>query len=93
LALIEPHYPTAGQGRPPTGLERTQAEDSLYDSESTTAQLFSLFALSNLYLLRYRLGATVGGRASIRIAVSTSLPDSGAGRSINEVRRDIPRYP
>src|SRR5215813_167200 len=49
LALIEPHYPTAGQGRPPIGLERMlrvyflqqwfnlsdpQAEDSLYDSES-----------------------------------------------------------
>jgi len=49
LALIEPHYPNTGQGRPPIGLERMlrvyflqqwfnlsdpQAEDSLYDSES-----------------------------------------------------------
>jgi len=49
LALIEPHYPSSGQGRPPIGLERMlrvyfvqqwfnlsdpQAEDSLYDSES-----------------------------------------------------------
>lgn len=49
LALIEPHYPSTGQGRPPIGLERMlrvyflqqwfnlsdpQAEDSLYDSES-----------------------------------------------------------
>jgi transposase, IS5 family len=50
LALIEPHYPKAGNGRQPLGLEtmlRTyfvqqwfnlsdpQAEDALYDSEST----------------------------------------------------------
>jgi transposase, IS5 family len=49
LALIEPHYPKAGSGRPPLPLERMlriyfmqqwfnlsdpQAEDSLYDSES-----------------------------------------------------------
>lgn len=49
LVLIEPHYPKAGNGRPPLGLERMlrvyflqhwfnlsdpQAEDSLYDSES-----------------------------------------------------------
>src|SRR5574339_31124 len=49
LAVIEPHYPKAGQGRPPIGLERMlrvyflqqwfnlsdpQAEDSLYDIES-----------------------------------------------------------
>jgi transposase, IS5 family len=49
LSVIEPHYPKAGQGRPPIGLERMlrvyflqqwfnlsdpQAEDSLYDSES-----------------------------------------------------------
>jgi transposase, IS5 family len=49
LALIEPHYPKGGHGRPPIGLERMlrlyflqqwfnlsgpQAEDSLYDSES-----------------------------------------------------------
>ena len=49
LALVDPHYPKAGQGRPPIGLERMlrvyflqqwfslsdpQAEDSLYDSES-----------------------------------------------------------
>jgi transposase, IS5 family len=49
LALIDPHYPSTGQGRPPIGLERMlrvyflqqwfnlsdpQAEDSLYDSES-----------------------------------------------------------
>ena len=49
LELIEPHYPKAGNGRPPLGLERMlrvyflqhwfnlsdpQAEDSLYDSES-----------------------------------------------------------
>lgn len=49
LALIDPHYPSTGQGRPPIGLERMlrvyflqqwfnlsdpQAEDSLYDIES-----------------------------------------------------------
>lgn len=49
VALIEPHYPKAGSGRPPMPLERMlrvyfmqqwfnlsdpQAEDSLYDSES-----------------------------------------------------------
>ena len=49
LALIEPHYPKAGRGRQPLGLERMlriyfvqqwfnlsdpQAEDALYDSES-----------------------------------------------------------
>src|SRR5680860_434130 len=49
LALIEPHYPVAGQGRRPLGLERMlriyfmqqwfnlsdpSAEDALYDSES-----------------------------------------------------------
>jgi transposase, IS5 family len=49
VALIEPHYPKPGNGRPPIGLERMlrvyfmqqwfnlsdpQAEDSLYDSES-----------------------------------------------------------
>jgi IS5 family transposase len=49
LALIEPHYPKAGRGRPPVGLEKLlriyflqqwfnlsdpQAEDSIYDSES-----------------------------------------------------------
>lgn len=49
IALIEPHYPKAGSGRPPLPLERMlriyfmqqwfnlsdpQAEDSLYDSES-----------------------------------------------------------
>lgn len=49
VALIEPHYPKAGSGRPPLPLERMlriyfmqqwfnlsdpQAEDSLYDSES-----------------------------------------------------------
>ena len=49
LALIEPHYPKAGKGRQPVGLERMlriyflqqwfnlsdpQAEDSIYDSES-----------------------------------------------------------
>jgi IS5 family transposase len=49
LALIEPHYPRAGQGRQPLGLERMlriyflqqwfnlsdpQAEDAIYDSES-----------------------------------------------------------
>jgi transposase, IS5 family len=49
LILIEPHYPVAGQGRRPLGLERMlriyfmqqwfnlsdpQAEDGLYDSES-----------------------------------------------------------
>jgi len=50
LALIEPHYPKAGNGRQPIGLEKMlrtyfvqqwfnlsdpQAEDTLYDSEST----------------------------------------------------------
>jgi IS5 family transposase len=49
IALIEPHYPKAGDGRPPMGLEKMlriyflqqwfdlsdpQAEDELYDSES-----------------------------------------------------------
>ena len=49
LALIEPHYPKAGQGRQPLGLEKMlriyflqqwfnlsdpQAEDAIYDSES-----------------------------------------------------------
>src|ERR1700735_5342730 len=49
LALIEPHYPKAGPGRQPLGLEKMlriyflqqwfnlsdpQAEDSIYDSES-----------------------------------------------------------
>jgi|SRR5436190_20143524 len=49
LALIEPHYPKAGRGRQPVGLEKMlriyflqnwfnlsdpQAEDSIYDSES-----------------------------------------------------------
>jgi IS5 family transposase len=49
IALIEPHYPKAGQGRQPLGLERMlriyflqqwfdlsdpQAEDAIYDSES-----------------------------------------------------------
>src|SRR5512143_4201790 len=49
LALIEPHYPKAGRGRQPLGLEKMlriyflqqwcnlsdpQAEDALYDSES-----------------------------------------------------------
>src|SRR3977135_246523 len=49
IALIEPHYPKAGQGRQPLGLAKMlrvyflqqwfnlsdpQAEDSLYDSES-----------------------------------------------------------
>jgi IS5 family transposase len=49
LALIEPHYPKAGQGRQPLGLEKLlriyflqqwfnlsdpQAEDAIYDSES-----------------------------------------------------------
>jgi transposase, IS5 family len=49
IALIEPHYPKAGRGRHPVGLERMlriyflqnwfnlsdpQAEDSIYDSES-----------------------------------------------------------
>jgi IS5 family transposase len=49
VALIEPHYPKAGDGRPPMGLEKMlriyflqqwfdlsdpQAEDELYDSES-----------------------------------------------------------
>jgi IS5 family transposase len=49
LGVIEPHYPKAGQGRPPLGLERMlriyflqqwfnlsdpQAEDALYDIES-----------------------------------------------------------
>ena len=49
LALIEPHYPTAGNGRQPLGLEKMlriyflqqwfnlsdpQAEDAIYDSES-----------------------------------------------------------
>jgi transposase, IS5 family len=49
LALIEPHYPRAGQGRQPLGLEKMlriyflqqwfslsdpQAEDAIYDSES-----------------------------------------------------------
>ena len=48
-ALIEPHYPNGGQGRPPLGLEKMlriyclqqwfnlsdpQAEDAIYDSES-----------------------------------------------------------
>src|ERR1043166_5899567 len=48
-ALIEPHYPKGGQGRPPLGLEKMlriyflqqwfnlsdpQAEDAIYDSES-----------------------------------------------------------
>ena len=49
VALIEPHYPKGGQGRPPLGLEKMlriyclqqwfnlsdpQAEDAVYDSES-----------------------------------------------------------
>src|SRR6202007_2234521 len=49
LALIEPHYPKAGNGRQPLGLEKMtriyflqqwfnlsdpQAEDAIYDSES-----------------------------------------------------------
>ena len=49
IALIEPHYPKAGQGRQPLGLEKMlriyflqqwfnlsdpQAEDAIYDSES-----------------------------------------------------------
>jgi IS5 family transposase len=49
LALIEPHYPKAGHGRQPLGLEKMlriyflrqwfnlsdpQAEDAIYDSES-----------------------------------------------------------
>jgi IS5 family transposase len=49
IALIEPHYPKQGKGRPPLGLEKMlriyflqqwfdlsdpQAEDSIYDSES-----------------------------------------------------------
>ena len=49
IALIEPHYPRQGKGRPPLGLEKMlriyflqqwfdlsdpQAEDSIYDSES-----------------------------------------------------------
>src|SRR6266540_4955028 len=49
LALIEPHYPKAGRGRQPLGLEKMlriyfvqqwfnlsdpQAEDAIYDSES-----------------------------------------------------------
>lgn len=49
VALIEPHYPKGGQGRPPLGLEKMlriyclqqwfnlsdpQAEDAIYDSES-----------------------------------------------------------
>jgi hypothetical protein len=49
LGVIEPHYPKAGNGRPPLGLEKMlriyfvqqwfnlsdpQAEDSVYDSES-----------------------------------------------------------
>jgi IS5 family transposase len=49
LTVIEPHYPSTGQGRPPIGLERMlrvyflqqwfnlsdpQAEDTIYDSES-----------------------------------------------------------
>ena len=49
MALIEPHYPKAGQGRQPLGLEKMlriyflqqwfnlsdpQAEDAIYDSES-----------------------------------------------------------
>src|SRR2546421_6562519 len=49
LALIKPHYPKAGEGRPPLGLEKMlriyflqqwvnlsapQGEDAIYDSES-----------------------------------------------------------
>src|SRR5512136_918489 len=49
LKIVEPHYPKAGQGRPPLGVEKMlriyflqqwfnlsdpQAEDAIYDSES-----------------------------------------------------------
>jgi IS5 family transposase len=52
IALIEPHYPKAGQGRQPLGLEKMlqiyflqqwfnlsdpQAEDAIYDSEFDAA--------------------------------------------------------
>jgi len=60
IGLIEPHYPKAGRGRQPLGLEKMlriyllqiwfdlsdpQAEDAIYDSES---------------MRRFRRGGTVG---------------------------------
>ncbi len=52
LALIEPHYPKAGNGTQPHPMQRMLRIRGL---AKNTARLFTAFALANLYLLRRRL--------------------------------------
>ena len=62
MALIEPHYPKAGPkgGRPPMPLEvmlRVYCLQQWYALAKNEAQLFALFGLGNLFLVRRRLMA------------------------------------
>lgn len=83
LALIEPHYPQAGNGTQPLPMEPMlriyfmQQWFNLSDpTAKNTARLFTAFALANLYLLRRRL-LPPGGRVSAERETRRERPESG----------------
>jgi hypothetical protein len=55
VALLAPHYPKAGKGRQPLGLEKMLRIYFYRGLAKNTARAFALFALANLYMVRYRL--------------------------------------
>jgi hypothetical protein len=54
-ALIEPHYPKPGNGRPPVGVERMLRIYFLQGLKKNAHQLFVICGLVNLFLSRQKL--------------------------------------